>query len=1003
MRRRSTPILIVTIMLTTLLAFLIVNSDTSVSSTTYGEGHITSDEVWNLTKSPIYIEGNLTLDYGVNLTIEPGVEVFFNGFYNLYIEGNLSAIGNESDMIKFTSNKSSPNVRDWDSIQINKTGYAEIKYCNITYANYGISISESPLENDLQYNIISNNWMGLSIFDSLNNTIMNNNISDNDNHGTFLSYSSGNYIQDNILSNNGKLGFGNGLHLHYSSYNTIQNNDILDNNLRGIFLFFSDSNEMRYNRICSNSYDGIKITQSSDNEIWSNNISLNGYNGNYPGINLTLSTQNNRIFHNTIIDNADQANDGTNNSNQWDDGYPNGGNYWSDYSGVDNNRSENQDVPGSDGIGDTPYMIDNNSLDNYPLMNKTRNIAPYLFALISPYNNSIIQRGTIIDLHILVLEYNDVNYSINGTGNFPLNDPWDINTSGWSDGGNRIDVYVNDTSGNVNSSWFLFTVDSTKPIIELISPLNNSIILAGEIINISISDPHIKSTRFCLNDSIEQDLLFPYDIDTTLWPDGIYNLTIRAEDVVGNVNSTLYVFTLDSSPPLISLNSPVNNSFIKPGIPINISILDEHLNTSSISYYVDGQGPQFFVTPYIIDTIDWEDESYLIEVDAADILGNSIIKSFNISIDSILPTVILNHPLNHSVIRNTTLLNFSVIDASPVIFKYYLNIGNIFNIFPPYDIDISSKSDGDYVVTVNVTDFAGNYNQSWYNITIDSTDPIISLLTLSDNSTIKAGTEIDVEIVEPNLGYANYSIDGGEFQNLTPSFKINTTGWPEGIHIIEVFAIDLIGNNESVVFVFNVDNSPPEVIYTSPKGDEEEVELNTSIIFKFSEVMDKDSVENAISISPFVNYTLSWSFDNQSIRITPVSDLKNDTIYTVVISTSAKDIAGNGLEKVFVLKFNTGKSEKLDWLIFVFAALLIIILVCIIFVSLMYLRAKRSSEEEEAEEEEAEEKNEFELEEGEVEKGKKEFEEDVMREEPEGEEKVRGLEEELEGEELKEE
>jgi len=988
MRKDFISILMVAMMLSMLLGFLIFNSDNSASDTVYIEGHITSDTTWDSTKSPIFIEGNVTVNYGVNLTIEPGVEVKFNGFYNLYIEGNLSAIGNESNMITFTSNKSLPEMRDWESVQVNKTGYAEIKYCNITYANYGISISGSSLENKVLNSHISDNWMGVYIYDSSNNTVKNNNISDNYNHGTFLSYSSGNFIQENYMSNNGKLSIGNGLHLHYSSYNTILNNDIWENKYRGIYLFWSNSNEMRYNRIYSNPYDGIYITQSEDNEIRNNNISLNGYNGNHPGINLTSSTQNNRIFHNTLLDNAKQAYDGTNNSNNWDDGYPSGGNYWSDYIGIDIKRGEKQDVPGSDGIGDMAYVIDNNSQDNCPLMNKSRNIAPYLIALISPYNNSIIKAGTIIDLHILVLEYTDVSYSINGTGNFTLDEPWDINTTGWSDGGNRIDVYVNDTSGNVNSSWFFFMVDSTKPIIELISPLNNTVLRAGEIIDLSISDANIKSAHYYLNGDQEQDLLFPYDINTSLWPDGTFSLEIQAEDVVGNVNFTLYVFILDSSPPAISLSFPVSSSFIKPGNHINFSISDEHLNTSSISYYVNSLGPQSFTTSYLIDTIDWEDKNYTIEVNAADILGNSISKSFNITIDSIPPSVSLLYPLNNSVIRSGTLLNFSVFDDNPVYFRYSFNLMGYVYLPTPYEINTSSEADGNCTVNVNVTDYAGNYNLCWYNFTIDSSAPVISLLSPSNNSFIRAGTEIAFEIFDLNLGYANYSIDDGEYQNLLPSLKINTTGWLEGIHNIEVIAVDLVGNNKSVDYIFNIDNSPPKVISTSPKNNAENVALNSSIIIKFNDVMDKDSVKNALSISPFINVTLSWSVDNLSLKITPLSNLSNETIYTIIISTSAKDIAGNGLENDFVLKFNTGASQKLDWLILLFTALLVIILICIILVSFMYVRAKRASEEEA---EEDEEKDEFEIEpKEELERGKFEEEKDEFEIEEKEEEEIKG-------------
>ena len=54
--------------------------------------------------------------------------------------------------------------------------------------------------------------------------------------------------------------------------------------------------------------------------------------------------------------------------NIWDDGYPNGGNFWPNYSGIDEKSGPSQDQPGSDGIGDTPYVIDANNIDRYPLV-----------------------------------------------------------------------------------------------------------------------------------------------------------------------------------------------------------------------------------------------------------------------------------------------------------------------------------------------------------------------------------------------------------------------------------------------------------------------------------------------------------------------------------------------------------------------------------------------------------------------------------------------------------
>jgi hypothetical protein len=52
----------------------------------------------------------------------------------------------------------------------------------------------------------------------------------------------------------------------------------------------------------------------------------------------------------------------------WSDGYPSGGNYWSDYTGKDLKSGPYQNVTGSDGIGDTPYIIDAANIDPYPIV-----------------------------------------------------------------------------------------------------------------------------------------------------------------------------------------------------------------------------------------------------------------------------------------------------------------------------------------------------------------------------------------------------------------------------------------------------------------------------------------------------------------------------------------------------------------------------------------------------------------------------------------------------------
>lgn len=91
--------------------------------------------------------------------------------------------------------------------------------------------------------------------------------------------------------------------------------------------------------------------------------------GNLVGINLDGSSST-LVHHNNILNNSLQAIDQRGGPNAWDHGYPDGGNYWTNYQGVDQCGGPNQDqCSAPDGFGDTPYVIgpDNNS-DRYPLM-----------------------------------------------------------------------------------------------------------------------------------------------------------------------------------------------------------------------------------------------------------------------------------------------------------------------------------------------------------------------------------------------------------------------------------------------------------------------------------------------------------------------------------------------------------------------------------------------------------------------------------------------------------
>lgn len=98
---------------------------------------------------------------------------------------------------------------------------------------------------------------------------------------------------------------------------------------------------------------GIVLTFSQNNTIYHNYFTQNLYSA------AVLYSMDNTFYHNFFLNNTNDPALPVNNSNVWDNGYPTGGNYWSNYTGTDTDQ---------DGIGDTPYILGANNTDRYPLV-----------------------------------------------------------------------------------------------------------------------------------------------------------------------------------------------------------------------------------------------------------------------------------------------------------------------------------------------------------------------------------------------------------------------------------------------------------------------------------------------------------------------------------------------------------------------------------------------------------------------------------------------------------
>jgi parallel beta-helix repeat protein len=271
----------------------------------------------------------------------------------------------------------------FDGIFFANVSYGEVWDSNLSYNKYGIA-NYAP---------------------SSNNIISNNIIESNNNWGIVLAGSSNTVINNSIHSN-----LGDGIWLVGSS-NTIFNNSI-SNNYNGIHISFSlGDNIISNNRIYSNNYNGIYLDTSESNTISGNNISSNM---NY-GIYFELSNDN-KIYYNNIIDNTNQAYD-DGGVNSWSLSYPGGGNYWNDYIGIDSFKGPNQDIPGSDGFGDTPYTdIDGGAgaKDMYPLMSQAETSSGGGILITSHDDGDIVGGIVLVEAAVTFAGVERVYFYVNG-------------------------------------------------------------------------------------------------------------------------------------------------------------------------------------------------------------------------------------------------------------------------------------------------------------------------------------------------------------------------------------------------------------------------------------------------------------------------------------------------------------------------------------------------------------------------------------------------------------
>lgn len=464
---------------------------------------------------------------------------------------------------------------------------------NIITADYGIVFSSNCINDSISGNDLTNDGYGIALWSSSsNNSIFGNKIMN-----TYYCIAVGSSCSNNSIFGNNITNSGYCIGLWpSSSSNSVFANSIASNSGYGIRLASSSDNSIFGNNITKN-YEGISVgSDCSSNSIFGNNITEN-YEGIYYDYGVYLGPVfGNRFYQNNIMNNTHQVLFDTSTApgragpmDAWDDGFPSDGNYWSDYAGVDIKNGPYQNETGSDGIGDTAYVIDVNNTDRYPLMGM--------------FSDFHVAQG----LHVQAMSNSTIsNFQFNGTA-IRFNVSGENGATGFCricvptallNG--TLSVFINRTeiqysllpisNGTLSYLYFTYTHSTEEvmimpefPSFLMLSPENNMYNVSNIPLNFTVDIP-ASWIGYSLDGGANTTIAG--NITLTL-PEGFHNVVIYANSTAGNMGASSRVyFTIDVTPPEIvkaSQNPPKENVQANQEVTISVNVTDPVSGVRSVT------------------------------------------------------------------------------------------------------------------------------------------------------------------------------------------------------------------------------------------------------------------------------------------------------------------------------------------------------------------------------------------------------------------------------------
>ena len=498
----------------------------------------------------------------------------------------------------------------------------------------------------------------------------------------------------------------------------------------------------------------------------------------------------------------------------------------------------------------------------------------------------------------------------------------------------RVEVSGNDKAGNavVDADGLAgnrYYIDNTKPTIS-ISPKpekTNGGYYKGEVaFDVNIGEQFNRKHTLTITDANgtiqEKNTAFEFNeyvYGASYTGQGEYNLTIKVTDAAGNVSTVGTKFVIDKTKPVVQLGDVALLNTGNVTLPITLT---DNMKGSKYTVHVvrtDANGNKAFDADLEKGTWNGTDFSknytfadegdYTVTVLAEDKAGNrSDVKTAKFRIDKTAPVISISGVGD----RQTTSATATISVDEAFSFDYEgrslgasdirvsitkktdgtgasnmaeLTTGS-FSGGNPHTATYNFTDDGEYTITVNARDLAGNVAASaTKTFKIDSKAPVIKMSVTDKNSkTVKSYDAVgSTDMLDPNYVDMALSVEetffrtnnvkitvkkdgkdisSSSFANYSNSSAVSTGSQrfeEDGVYDVSITAQDELGNKaEDYNIVFTVDNTAPTV---------ESTEKLLSFMAKSTAEADGSLLLNADDFADILNsgYDALWKVNDTSV------------------------------------------------------------------------------------------------------------------------------------------